>query len=194
MQEHIWDLKESRKKNRRHLVRLGVKVFWMQLVTLWSQDSPVQCETCRYDVCCWLTWQGPGQQLFPATCCQGQETMLLPHPDMLLSKCYQVPQAVVLAFSHPSFSEFRLSFCSFVHSTNIYLLPIVWQVHHRHSSCHCEQDRGLVSGAGIRLSVPASPLCFACPQSFPPSAFFSHGLPWGGSFYFYLSSPPTYVP
>ena len=102
-----------------------------------------------------------------------------------------------LAFSHPCFSEFRLPFCSFIHSTNIYLVPVVCQTHHRHSGCPLEQDKGLISGAGIPSACSSFSSLLCLPSIFFPISLF---LTWptivgeGGLSDFYLSLPLTCVP
>lgn len=64
---------------------------------------------------------------------------------------------MAFSFSHPCFPDFRLSLCSFIYSTNINLVPVVCQTHHKYSGCHREQDKGPASGP----SVPSASSSFS---------------------------------
>lgn len=129
-------------------------------------------------MCRWLRVQGPGcQRLFVTDCCQAREAVLLTRPDvLLLPKCPCVPQTVALGLSHPCFPEFRLSFCSFSYSANIYLVPVVCQTHRKHSGCRHEQDKGPDSRARVLSSCSSFLPSALLALILSPSALFSQGL------------------
>lgn len=186
MQEHIWGLKESRKKNIRHLVRLEVRVFRVQQVTLWShQHSGSPADT----VCAaGLGYKDQAARSFATARCQARGAVLLTRPDvLLLPKCPSFPRQWPLVFLIHGFLSSD-SHSAFSYSANIYLVPVVCQTHRKHSGCRREQDKGPDSRASVLAScssfLPSALLALIV----SPSALFSQGLLQDLSD-FYRSSP-----
>lgn len=119
MQEHIWGLKESRKKNIRHLVRLEVRVFRVQQVTLWShQHSGILADTvCAAGLGC-KDWAASGCLQLPVvrptkqcfllvqTCCYCPNVLAFPRQWPLVFLIH----VFLSSDSHPALSVTRQTF------------------------------------------------------------------------------------
>lgn len=181
MQEHIWGLKESRKKNRRRLVRLGVRVFQVRQVTLWSRAPLARWEPCRRRAPL-ATGTGPAT----VTGARPEEAAHLARCPTRSAKCAPLAQAC----GPCSLCDFRTSFCASIHSADIYMVFVVCQTHGGYSgySWRAGQRSHPLEPASCLPSQCLQPL--RLPLVFARQPVFHMCYLWGLCD-FYTSSHPT---